>query len=160
MTVLNNNFFTSQRICIDNVIKHQFYISNRPSPDTNTIITSMKNSDVIASFSNMNLDVKIIMKEFIAGYNTINKRYYYKIHLCAQVINKTTPDPEEYIELYNDTFSIYDITQILWLLNTINEYIDKSFSKTPVMEHDISLICFLVDYLIILSLVEFPRNGI
>lgn len=156
MTVLNNNFFIPPHT--DKVVDYQFHISNQPNTNTLTIITSMCESEIIALFTNSQYTIKIIMNEFIAGYNTINNRYYYKINLLAKITDKRTMHGE-YIELYNDSFTIYDITQILWLLNTINEYIDKSFSKIPAIEPDnISLVCFLVDYLIALSLVEFPRK--
>jgi hypothetical protein len=153
MTALNNNFFTPQ--CIKDTIRYQFYISNQPNSDTNT----MQESEVIALFSNSQYTIKIILKEFIAGYNTINNRYYYKINLCAKVINnKASSTPkEEYTELYNDSFTIHD--DIMWLLHSINNTISSGLSKISVIEPDnISLVCFLVDYLITLSLVQFPRT--
>jgi len=154
MTALNNNFFTPQ--CIKDTIRYQFYISNRPHLDTNTIITAMQESEVIAVFSNMQLDIKIIFKEFIAGYNTKNKVCYYKINLWAKITDKRTMH-EEYIELYNDTFTIHNY--IIWLLHSINNTICSALSKISVIEPDnISFVCFLVDYLITLSLVQFPRT--
>lgn len=158
MTALNNDFFKRSQF-IHKFLEYQFPFSNmRPPSDTNTIVTAMKPSEVIATFSNNQLDIKVVMREFIAGYNIVHNRYDYKVNLWLHIADSYTKS-KKHIELYNDTFTIHN--DIIGLLHSINNTICGAiFSKVPILDRDsISLVCFLVDYLITLSYVQFPRKA-
>lgn len=170
MTVsLNNNFFKSPYF--DEVARYKFSISNNLGHinDTITYTTKMQPSEAILVFSSSDFEFRIIMNNFIVSYDIIKNTYTYQISVSINTLNKFTLK-QEITPLYDTTFTVFDNANTLWILNAVNAEIitalytcklpnTTTINKLIDNKDNLSSICFLIDYLIVLSWIQFPRNG-